>query len=117
MKRTILLPLLLFALHSFAQRTFVRQNGTPSVYYQIDSVFLTAQNGDTIYLPGGAFQIGTLYIDKKLVIIGAGHYPDSTLATYATTLNGYITLKNGASLGSISGIYLTVDIVFGINPS
>src|ERR1035437_791496 len=112
MKNIFTILLLLVSLFAVAQRAFVRQNGTSHIYYRIDSVFLTAQSGDTVYLPGGGFQINNLVIDTKLVIIGAGHYPDFTQATYATTLSGNIYLKNNASFGSISGIYLTGSIVF-----
>lgn len=117
MKKLILFLLFLPGFTCIAQRAFVRQNGTSTAYYHVDSVFLTAQTGDTIYLPGGAFQTGNLSIDKKLLIIGAGHYPDSTQATYATTLTGNIYLKSGASLGSLSGIYLAGSIYFGNSSS
>ncbi|TAL57185.1 MAG: hypothetical protein EPN85_14480 [Bacteroidetes bacterium] len=117
MKKIITLSLFLLSLNMYAQRAFVRQNGTSHIYYQIDSVFFTARTGDTIYLPGGGFQINNLFIDSSITIIGAGHYPDSTQATYATTLSGNIYLKNNASFGSISGIYLTGSIIFGNSPA
>lgn len=100
-----------------AQRAFTRQNITSNVYYTIDSVFLTANNGDTINLPGGSYMIGNLVIDKRLTIIGAGHYPDSTSATFATTLNGSIYFVNGSNNSSVSGISLNGSIYVGNSPT
>ncbi len=116
MKKVLILLLISISATAFAQRAFIRQNGTTNVYYLIDSVFQTAQNGDTIYLPGGSFNIGSLTINKRLTIIGVGHVPDSTQATYSTTLVGNIYLTSAASNGSISGLYLTAAIYFGTNP-
>ncbi|MFN4234971.1 MAG: hypothetical protein ACK4IK_09225 [Bacteroidia bacterium] len=96
-----------------AQGKFLRQNINAFVYSQIDSVFLTAQNGDTIYLPGGSYNIGTLIIDKNVKVFGAGHFPDSTTATNPTILNGSIRLYSGASNSMLTGFYLTGDIYFG----
>lgn len=97
----------------FGQTSFIRQNGSTTVYSSISDVFSNAQNGDTIYLPGGAFNIGSLNIDKQIHVFGVGHHPDSTSATYATTLSGGINILNTASGGSISGIYLTGLMRFG----
>ncbi|MEN9441961.1 MAG: hypothetical protein RLZ33_2038, partial [Bacteroidota bacterium] len=78
MKTSLFFIFSFILLNGYSQQTFVRQNGTSNVYYSISEVFSTAQPGDTIYLPGGAFNISTLTIDKKLHIFGVGHHPDST---------------------------------------
>lgn len=101
------------AAFSIGQTTFIRQNGSTNVYSSISDVFSNAQNGDTIYLPGGAFSIGTLTIDKEVHIYGVGHNPDSTLATFGTTLSGAINILNTGSNGSISGVYLSGLFRFG----
>ncbi len=121
-KRSIMKASLFFIfsfilLNGYSQQTFVRQNGTSNVYYSLSEAFSTAQTGDTIYLPGGAFNISTLTIDKELHIFGVGHHPDSTSATYATTLSGNLILTTNASNGSITGVYLTGYLRFGTSVS
>jgi hypothetical protein len=111
----ILTTILAFCAFSIiAQQTFVRQNVTTSIHYSIGDVFSNALNGDTIHLPGGAFSIGTLVIDKQLTIFGAGHHPDSTTATYATTLTGNMTFRTSAASNStLTGVALTGLLRFG----
>lgn len=72
--------------------------------------------GDTIYLPGGTFTPPTS-IDKKLVILGAGHYNDSTLATGKTFINGNIILKENADEFDIEGVEITGKISFSYDES
>ena len=117
MKKIAILAFTLLSGISFAQQTFIRQNGTTTTYSSISGVFAAAVDNDTIYIPGGAFNIGNLTVDKKLFIFGVGHHPDSTQATYATTLSGSIIILNTASYGSIEGVYLTGNLRFGNTPS
>ncbi|MFN5417402.1 MAG: hypothetical protein ACK5B9_10125 [Flavobacteriia bacterium] len=91
----------------------VALDGTSTFYQKIDSAIYYASAGDFIYLPGGNFNIGNLIIDKNVTIIGAGHYPDSTLATGITFLNGNIKITDAASNGSLSGIYLSGNLYYG----
>jgi hypothetical protein len=62
-----------------------------------------AANGDTIYLPGGVFAPPP-NINKHIVVIGAGHYPDSTQATGTTTINTTINLDENADKTVFQGI-------------
>lgn len=117
MKKLLTLTILLSSTFVLGQRAFVRQNVTTNVYYRVDSVFLTAQVGDTIYLPGGSYQVNSLVLDKRLTIIGAGHYPDSTSATYSTTLSGTIAFVGGSSFSSLTGVAVTGNIYVGTNPA
>ncbi len=91
----------------------VDHNGTPSLYDDLQTAVDSAQSGDHIYIPGGSFNVSTLYIDKKLSIIGAGHYPDSTLATNYTNIQGNIKFKTGSDSIIIEGLYITGSIYFG----
>jgi hypothetical protein len=113
MKHILTTILAFCAFSSIAQQTFVRQNVTTSIYYSIGDVFSNALDGDTIYLPGGAFSIGNLNIEKQLYVFGVGHHPDSTNATYATTLTGTISIFNTGSNGSFTGVYLNGTFRFG----
>lgn len=92
----------------------LEHNGAVKLYFQMDSAILNAQNGDDIYISGGTFDLGTgLNINKSLRIYGVGHYPDSTLATSQTILNGNITFKTGADSGLMTGIFVNGNITFG----
>lgn len=98
----------------------VVHNGTSSFFTgnsSVNDAIATALSGDTIYIPGGGFSIGTLTINKALTIYGVGHTPDSTLATYRTELNGNIVLVQGASNTKLEGFYINGDITLGTNAS
>jgi len=78
--------------------------GTPSFYTNLNTAITAATNGDTIYLPGGAISPTTqINVSKSLHFVGAGHYPDSTLATGVTWIND-MRFTTGASGGSVEGI-------------
>lgn len=93
-----------------AQRIIALQNGTKVFFHQnIDTIMAHSMSGDTIYLPGYAYNTN-LTISKKLTIYGTGHYPDSTIATKQTRIFGTLTLTSGASGSSFEGVDLEGDI-------
>ncbi len=96
----------------------VVHNGASTFYTTINAAVAGASASDTIYLPGGdILNTGDLVIDKRLTIVGCGHYPDSTLATNTTRFSTIqIYVKTGADSGSISGCYL-YGFSFGTNYS
>lgn len=102
----------IFVMQANAQAPVVLQHNGASTLFQKSSGFTDAYNaavhGDTIYLPGGFFD--GLTINKKIAIIGAGHHPDSTSATYATQINGSLTLGPDADSGHIEGLHITGHI-------
>ncbi len=69
----------------------------------LQSAYSAAVDNDTIYLPGGNFSIPPKF-EKKLRIIGAGHYPSATGATWKTILSGDINLWSGADSLYLEGI-------------
>ncbi|MCA1761237.1 MAG: hypothetical protein LC658_15820, partial [Bacteroidales bacterium] len=73
-------------------------------------------SGDTIYLPGGGFSSPTS-IDKQLLIFGAGHYPDSTVVTSKTIINGSINLSENADGFHIEGVDITGNFTTSSNHS
>jgi hypothetical protein len=85
--------------------------GITTIYNTFDDALANANNGDHIYLPGGVFNL-TAAIKKGVNIIGAGHYPDSTVYTDRTIIQGNLTLGAGASNALIEGLYITGDINF-----
>lgn len=118
-KLTFVACLMLLQAVAFAQfsKIAVSHNGASSFYTTLNAAITAAVAEDTIYLPGGAIQTtGVLLIDKKLTIVGAGHYPDSTTSTYQTKITAVIRILTGADGGSLSGVRCS-DICFGSNSS
>lgn len=81
---------------------------TCTPYTNLDTAVTYAPSGSYIYLPGGDFPINIVF-DKELHIIGAGHYPDSTLISGRTQINGNIELIAGCDNSSFEGFYLSGD--------
>jgi len=78
--------------------------------------YTSSTHGDTIYIPGGGFSTPG-NINKQLRIYGAGHYPDSTLATGKTFLLGNIQLIEGADGCYFEGVEITGSVTFYNNHS
>ncbi|MDZ4203546.1 MAG: hypothetical protein U1C46_01890 [Bacteroidales bacterium] len=122
-KATLLLSVLaLFGLSALAQsvniatlhKTTGVQNFTGTLALRL--AYTASSNGDTIYLSGGTFNSPDT-INKRLVIIGAGHYPDSTLATGKTIVSGRIVLDDLADNSYIEGIHFLAHVYFANNKS
>lgn len=111
--------LMFFSLQGIAQTRIVVQSGDETqIFGHFPDALAAAQDGDIIYLPGGAIDIGISYIEKSLTIYGAGHFPQFTQATGVTMLNGHITLRQADSevpLENIhlEGFYISGDIRIG----
>ena len=105
--------------YNYAQNRIIVQNDTETqVFGHFDDALEAAQDGDIIYLPGGAIDIGTSYIEKELTIFGAGHYPQYTEATGVTMLNGTLYMRRAdpeIPLENIhlEGFYISGDIRIG----
>lgn len=95
------------ALSAMAQSAVILQHlGSNTAFYNntaFRQAYAASVSGDTILLPGGYF-VPPDDINKQLVIIGAGHHPDSTLATKPTIITGNITLYENADGSFISGM-------------
>lgn len=82
---------------SFAQKTIaVQSNRTANFYAEWAQAWQNTQAGDTIYLPAGTFNTGTILIDKPITIIGVGHDPTYVHDGLFSHLNGDIRLLQGA---------------------
>ncbi|HOO24901.1 MAG TPA: hypothetical protein P5206_02995 [Paludibacteraceae bacterium] len=92
-----------------AQKVALHSNGTVQ-HFEGATAFVNAYNasasGDTIYLPGGSFNPPAEFT-KTLSIIGAGHYPDSSVVTGKTFINGNIVLKEDADNCLFEGVHIT----------
>ncbi len=89
----------------------LQHNGVTTMFYTstgFTDAYNAAVSGDTIYLPGGFF--AGLTVDKRLAIIGAGHHPDSTVNTYATQVNGNLSLGPNSDSTHVEGLHITGQI-------
>ncbi|HNR53788.1 MAG TPA: hypothetical protein PKJ19_01375 [Flavobacteriales bacterium] len=88
------LTLLFSTLFSLAHAQVITKlsNGTSTFYYNVDDLVAIVQGAaanDTIILPGGPINLnGSLIIDKKLILIGAGMLNSGTPITGTTTIIG-----------------------------
>lgn len=100
------------SLFVFAQKKVaLHHNGTTQIFSGIQPLtdaYNAAQNGDTIYVPGGLYTIPT--IEKRIALIGTGYFTDSTNATGRTQING-LTIDIGADKSYISGLYIVGNIL------
>lgn len=92
----------------------LESSGVTTIYSRLDSAMNHAIAGDILYLSGGSYNPagGILIINKNINLIGAGHYPDSTLATGRTVINGNIQIQTSASGGMMEGLYITGEVAF-----
>ncbi len=119
MKTIYLLSFLLFVgfTSTAQQKVALNRNGTTQIYggsNPFNDAYLAASSGDTIYLPGGNLPYPAT-IAKSLVIIGAGHYPATTVATNRTVINGSLTINEGANNLHLEGIEITGTLLFNTN--
>ncbi len=95
----------------------VQHQGNSTVFSTLNPLndaITAALPGDTVYVPGGLF--GPLAtINKKLVLIGAGHYPDSCLATGTTTITGDVNLGSDADGLVLQGLHIPGAVSFAYN--
>jgi len=102
--------LFLVANQTIAQNLIAVQNGnSPRFFQQVDDAIVNAVEGDTLYIPGGSWNL-TQHINKRLHLIGVGHHPDSTKVTFSSKILSAVYLDSGASNGSITGINIQGQI-------
>lgn len=108
--------LLMVTTSCFTQALIARSSlGATTFYTTLNSAYSACINGDTLYLPGGAFEAPSQFI-KRLHIFGAGAKIDSSIATGNTkifTLGTEIKINTGAAFSSFEGIYFDDPVVIG----
>lgn len=100
------------------QSAALHSNGTISYFYSsagFTEAVTAASPGDSIYLSGGIFPVSNLVIEKKLVIYGTGHAPESNVATGITQINGTIRLLSGADYSELQGLFINGSLLVGSN--
>jgi len=117
MKKTAsLLISFLLILITNAQSVFVLDGASGTrVYSTIDTAMYYAQDGDYLYLPAASISLNPsgMQIKKRMTIIGAGHYPDSTQATGVTSITGTVYFLTQSSGSILQGVYINGNIYFG----
>ncbi len=109
--------LLLISIYILLQSTGVHsqniiavQNGNNvTLYNQLDSAINQANNGDTIYIPGGNY-FGDLHINKEVHIIGTGYNQDSMVSMIPTRIFGPTFFHLGSDSTTITGIFFASPI-------
>jgi len=82
----------------------------------LQTAYAAAVDNDTIYLPGGSFTPPPKF-EKKLRIIGVGHNPSATTATFMTKISGNFNLSDQASGFYLEGVEITGNLNFDTNES
>lgn len=98
------------ALHSTAGVQIFKGN------VALASAYTAAASGDTLYLSGGTFTPPATF-DKKLMILGAGHYADSAQTTGKTFINGNVSLGENSDLSYFEGIEFNGNLSTPYNAS
>jgi hypothetical protein len=110
MKKTIfILAIIACAISSNAQIIALHSASGVQIFQgnnALTTAYTAAQNGDTLYLSGGSFTAPANF-DKQLMIFGAGHYGDSTIATGKTYISSNFTLSENADMFYLEGVEIT----------
>ena len=118
MKYLICFSLFALSITSFSQQRVALQSTGVTTIFGGANPFLDAYNaassGDTIYLPGGNIPFPST-IDKGITVLGAGHYPDSTLVTNPTILTGNIYLGENADGAHLEGFLISGGLLTDYN--
>ena len=116
MKRNVLFAVAFFATLSANAQSIaaVSPSNVTTMHQTLDDAITSATDGSVIYLPGGGFQIkDETKITKKLTIMGISHRADADNADGATVVSGNLFFIGGSSGSSITGFYLSGNVVVG----
>jgi hypothetical protein len=112
MKKTLLSILGTTALVLSANATVRTVNNgtiTAGQYTSVQAAVDASAAGDTVYIHGSVTSYGDVTLNKRIVLIGAGHYPTGTQYNLPTSLNTIIlsrgnstTLPTGSIIKGIS---------------
>jgi len=105
--------LLLVFVQSYSQRKVALHSNGSTTFFGGENPYTeaynAAQDGDTIYLPGGQFTAP--HISKRLVVFGVGHNPDSTTVQGETIINGF-NFNVGSAKSHFEGLKITSGITW-----
>ncbi|MGY6520118.1 MAG: hypothetical protein ACXIUD_00195 [Mongoliitalea sp.] len=95
-------------------RTYSNRPGESIEFANLQEVIDASADGDFIYVSGSATSYGSITINKRINLIGAGHNPDT--ADGLTSTLGTVTFAEGASNSRLSGFSAGL-ITYSGNPS
>ncbi|MFW5850824.1 MAG: hypothetical protein ACOCWB_01240, partial [Bacteroidota bacterium] len=107
MKKLLLsAAILVISVSAFSQYVVVLHSTDTTAAFtgsaSLSEAYNLANDGDTLYLSGGAFSI--THIAKQLYVFGAGIHPDSSAATQTTRILTNVNLMTGADSSHFEGI-------------
>jgi hypothetical protein len=91
---------------SAQKKVALHSNGTASFFMgatPYNDAYTAAIDGDTIYLPGGTFG-SPASIDKRIVVFGIGHHPDTSAVMGETIITGSMSLSPTAAKSHFEGL-------------
>ena len=100
----------------YAQRiAVVSGNGNTQIFQTLAEAIKGAENGSTIYLPGGNFVLAAAdnKIDKKLTIVGVSHKINAGDIEGMTQIGGDLSFQPGSDGSVVMGCYLTGAVSVG----
>ncbi|MBS2099933.1 right-handed parallel beta-helix repeat-containing protein [Carboxylicivirga linearis] len=118
--KQILLTLMVVVATTYvsAQQIVILQSNGTTTAFDSEQPFIdayeSALDGDTIYLPGAVLTPPST-IDKQLTIYGVGHYPEATIATNKTVINGHVYINENSDNIRIEGVEITGTLLFNNN--
>ena len=96
------------------QISVVSPGGATTLHRTFQQAIEGADPGSIIYLPGGGFNLpDSVKINKKLTIIGIGHYVKSGNVDGVTTISGNLWFNEGSSGSAVMGCYITGNVYIG----
>lgn len=96
------------------QISVVSPGGATTLHRTFQQAIEGADPGSIIYLPGGGFNLpDSVKINKKLTIIGIGHYVKSGNVDGVTTISGNLWFNEGSSGSAVMGCYITGNVNIG----
>ncbi len=100
---TIVIAIVCVTLQAQTRLIAVKGETTNTVVETLDEAITTAQAGDKIYLPGGAFSVSDT-IQKKIYIIGSGYNDRIPRVTLPTIIMGDLYVGTNAQETIIEGL-------------
>lgn len=101
----LFLALNLMAYVSFAAVFTVDNNpGAPAAFSVANDAIAAMNEGDTLYVQPSPTSYGDVSIDKRIVLLGAGHNPENTMFSSEITNLNFLT---GSSASVVKGIFLS----------
>lgn len=95
-------------------RVSLEHSGTTTIFVgngALVEAYNAAVNGDVIFLPGGTFDVPSF--NKTIKVYGAGAFPDATINTGKTFLNGNVSIGDAADNFYLEGVEITGGVIFG----